>query len=158
MKVDEEFPAFYWIWMFIIFIKVCHQTLSWAVKSTLYLSLTSGIFHTMVYNLLNLLVCDLSLLKYRFPERATLFWSCMYLCFGNNFKLQLLINQTGSGLWQIALIRYKARPAKTTRTTQLMHPFGPFWVQPSIRLFILRLKYTHYFLWIYTHIRQFKTE
>jgi hypothetical protein len=41
---------------------------------------------------------------------------------------------------------YEAGPAKTTGATQLMHPFGPLGVQPSVRLFVLWLKYTNNFL------------
>lgn len=46
----------------------------------------------------------------------------------------------------LPLIWYQTRTPKTAWTAQFMHPFHPFWIQPSVGLFILWLEYSDYFL------------
>lgn len=65
---------------------------------------------------------------------------------GYDAEAELAINQAGARLAQVALIRDQAAPAEAARTAEFVHPFRPLWVQPAVRLLVLRLEYADYFL------------
>jgi len=46
----------------------------------------------------------------------------------------------------LPLIGNQASTAETTGAAQFVHPFGPFWIQSAIGLFILWLEYSQTFL------------
>lgn len=59
---------------------------------------------------------------------------------GHHVQPQFGIYQTSSCLRHVSLIGDQTRPAKATRATQSVHPFGPFWVQSAVGLFVFGLE------------------
>jgi len=56
------------------------------------------------------------------------------------------VNKTSASFGQVALVQNKAAATEATRTTHLLHPFGPLGIQLTVRLFILRLEHADRFL------------
>lgn len=55
---------------------------------------------------------------------ATARWT--YFGFGDDVESQLLVDHAGAGLGQVALVGHQTAAAEAARTTQLVHPLGPF--------------------------------
>lgn len=66
-----------------------------------------------------------------------------YLGFRNNLEVELLVDEGGAGLAQVALVGDETGSAKAARTAQLVHPLRPLGVEPAVRLLILRLEHTY---------------
>lgn len=60
-----------------------------------------------------------------------------YTRFGHDVEAELFVHYARARLAQIALVGHQTRAAKTTRTAYFVQPFGPFWIQHSIRFFVL---------------------
>ena len=80
------------------------------------------------------------------PKCYSIYRHLIYLSIGYNIKAELLIHKTRSCLGQVPLVRNQTASPKATRTTNLMHPFGPLWIQMSVWLLIFRFENTNFFL------------
>ena len=71
---------------------------------------------------------------------------CSYLGPWNDVELQFLIDQAGPGLREVTLVQDQAVSTETARTTKLLEPLGPLWVQLAVGLFIFWFEHADDFL------------
>lgn len=69
-----------------------------------------------------------------------------YLGPRDDVELQLLIDQAGPGLREVALVQDQTVSAETAGATQFLKPLRPLRVQLSIRLFIFGFEHADYLL------------